>query len=396
LTARRADSPRSDRSDGEKPADAGLMAEADARFMAEADARFMAEALVLARRGLGRTRPNPPVGAVLVRGGKVVGSGWHRSAGGPHAEVFALAQAGARARGATLYVTLEPCSHFGRTPPCARAVVAAGLGRVVVGTRDPNPRVRGRGLALLRRAGIAVSTGVREAEARDLIRGYAQHVTTGLPFVRLKLAASADGRIAAAGGASRWITGAPARRLVHEWRDEFDAVMVGVGTVLADDPELTCRRRGGRDPVRIVVDGALRTPPDARLLATGRSPVWIATTRRADPRRERALVARGAEVLRLPGRGGRVDLAALFRLLGKRDIVSVLVEGGSRLAGALLGSGRVDELCWFSAPLLIGGDGVPMVGSLGVRSPEGAIRLVDLRDRAVGRDRLWSARIGRS
>jgi diaminohydroxyphosphoribosylaminopyrimidine deaminase/5-amino-6-(5-phosphoribosylamino)uracil reductase len=308
----------------------------------------------------------------------------------------ALAEAGARARGATLYVTLEPCSHFGRTPPCARAVVAAGLERVVVATRDPNPRVRGRGLALLRRSGIEVVTGVREDDARDLIQAYARHVVTGLPFVRLKLAASADGRIAAAGGASRWITGPSARRLVHAWRDEFDAVMVGVGTVLADDPALTCRRRGGRDPVRIVVDGALRTPPDAQLLSVGRSPVWIATTRRADARRARALAARGAEVLVLPGRRGRVDPGALFRLLGKRDIVSVLVEGGSRLAGALLGAGRVDELCWFSAPLLIGGDGVPMLGSLGVRSPQDAIRLVDLRDHAVGRDRLFRARIGRS
>jgi diaminohydroxyphosphoribosylaminopyrimidine deaminase / 5-amino-6-(5-phosphoribosylamino)uracil reductase len=353
----------------------------------------MAEALALGRRGLGRTSPNPAVGALIVRGGEVVGRGWHRRAGGPHAEVVALADAGPRARGGTLYLTLEPCSHFGRTPPCAPGVAAAGFRRVVVAMGDPNPRVRGRGLRLLRDAGIETTTGVLEAEARELVRGYTRHVLTGLPFVRLKLAASADGRIAAAGGASRWITGPAARRLVHEWRDEFDAVMVGVDTVLADDPALTCRRRGGRDPVRIVVDSQLRTPPRARLFSTGRSPVWIATTRRADPRRDRALAARGAEVFRLPARRGRVDLEVLFRALGKRDIVSVLVEGGSRLAGTLLGEGRVDELCWFSAPLLIGGDGVPMIGSLGVRSPERAIRLMDLRERAVGRDRLWSARV---
>jgi diaminohydroxyphosphoribosylaminopyrimidine deaminase/5-amino-6-(5-phosphoribosylamino)uracil reductase len=353
----------------------------------------MQQAIELARRGLGRTSPNPAVGAVVVRGGAVVGRGWHRRAGGPHAEVVALAEAGPRARGATLYLTLEPCSHFGRTPPCAPAVVAAGLRRVVVAVGDPNPRVRGRGLKLLERAGIETAVGIGETAARELIRGYSRHVLTGLPFVRLKLAVSADGRIAAAGGASRWITGPAARRLVHEWRDEFDAVMVGVGTVLADDPALTCRRRGGRDPVRIVLDSELRTPPRARVFREGRSPVWIATTRRADPRRERALVRAGAEVVRLPARRGRVDLEALFRALGKRDIVSVLVEGGSRLAGTLLGEGRVDELCWFSAPLLIGGDGVPMVDSLGVRSPERAIRLVDLRDRPVGRDRLWSARV---
>jgi diaminohydroxyphosphoribosylaminopyrimidine deaminase / 5-amino-6-(5-phosphoribosylamino)uracil reductase len=359
------------------------------------DVALMSEALSLARRGLGRTRPNPPVGAVVVRAGRVVGRGWHRRAGGPHAEVVALAEAGSRARGGTLYVTLEPCSHFGRTPPCAPVVVEAGLRRVVVGAGDPNPRVRGRGLRVLERAGVETVVGVCEAEARELIRAYARHVQTGLPFVRLKLAASADGKIAAQGGASRWITGPRARRLVHEWRDEFDAVLVGADTVLADDPALTCRRRGGRDPIRIVVDGSLRTPPTARLLRDGRSPVWIATRRGASARRAAALAASGAEVLTLPARRGHVDLGALLRELGKRDVVSLLVEGGSRLAGALLGEGRVDELRWFSAPILIGGDGIPMIGSLGVKSPQRALRLVDLEGRSVGRDHLWSARVER-
>lgn len=360
------------------------------------DVAFMSEALALARRGLGRTRPNPAVGAVVVKGGRIVGRGFHARAGGPHAEVGALAEAGSRARGATLYVTLEPCSHFGRTPPCAPAVVSAGLTRVVVGTGDPNPRVRGRGLRILQRAGVETVVGVCGDKARELIRAYAHHMQTGLPFVLLKLAASADGRIAAAGGASRWITSPPARRLVHEWRDELDAVLVGSDTVLADDPALTCRRRGGRDPIRIVLDGRLRTPPDARLFREGRSPVWIATVRGASPRRAEALAAAGAEVLELPARSGHVDLRALLRELGKRDVVSLLVEGGSRLAGALLAEGRVDELRWFSAPILIGGDGIPMIGSLGVKSPQRALRLVDLTGRSVGRDHLWTARVERA
>src|SRR5690606_308224 len=227
------------------------------------DVEHMRHALALARRGLGRTRPNPPVGAVVVRGGRVVGTGWHKRAGTAHAEVIALAAAGKEARDATLYLTLEPCTHTGRTPPCAPQVIASGVKRVVIAVPDPNPVVRRRGIAMLRRAGIQVETGLEAEAGEELIRGFACHVTTGRPFVRLKLAASADGRIATRTGASRWITGPDARRLVHRWRDEMDAVMVGSGTLLADDPELTCRRAGGRDPVRVVVDGGLRTPPTA-------------------------------------------------------------------------------------------------------------------------------------
>lgn len=356
------------------------------------DVEFMRLALALGRRGLGRTRPNPAVGAVVVRRGRVVGSGWHRRAGAAHGEVVALDQAGPAARGATLYVTLEPCTHTGRTPPCAPRVVAAGVRRVVIGALDPNPAVHGRGAALLRRAGLEVTTGVEEDAARELIQGFARHVGTGRPFVRLKLAASADGRIATRTGESRWITGVAARRLVHRWRDEMDAVLVGADTVLADDPELTCRRARGRDPVRVVLDGRLRTPPRARLLRTGRSPVWIATAVRHDPRRAGRLARAGATILPVPTRGAHLDLARLLKALGERDITSVLVEAGSRLAAALLSGGHVDELCWFTAPLLIGGDGLPMIGPLGVRSLRSALRLADLRVERVGDDLLHTAR----
>jgi diaminohydroxyphosphoribosylaminopyrimidine deaminase/5-amino-6-(5-phosphoribosylamino)uracil reductase len=355
------------------------------------DAAFMHRAIELGRRGLGRTSPNPPVGALVVRGNQVIGSGWHHRAGLRHAEVIALDRAGEAARGATLYLTLEPCSHQGRTPPCAPRVVAAGIERVVVGAVDPNPRVRGRGLRLLAKAGVKVEIGVEAEAARELIRCFAHFIRTGLPFVRLKLAASADGRIATGGGESRWITGPLARRLVHRWRNEHDAVMVGVTTVLVDDPRLTCRIAGGRDPLRVVVDSRLRTPAEAALLATGKSRVLIATTRRHDVRRARELTARGVEILVLPSAGGRVSLGALFRALGKRGIVSVMVEGGARLAASLVVGGHVDELAWFTAPLLIGGDGSPMIGPLGVRWMARAVRLRGYSTRRVGRDLLHFA-----
>jgi diaminohydroxyphosphoribosylaminopyrimidine deaminase/5-amino-6-(5-phosphoribosylamino)uracil reductase len=357
-----------------------------------ADGEMMRRALELARRGLGRTSPNPPVGALVVRDGEVVGSGWHRRAGTAHAEVLALDAAGPRSRGATLYLTLEPCSHEGRTPPCAPRVAAAKLRRVVVATVDPNPRVRGRGLALLRRSGIDVTLGVEEGPARELVQGFAHHVVTGLPFVRLKLAASADGKIATVSGASRWITGVAARRVVHRWRDEHDAVMVGSGTVLADDPSLTCRLRGGRDPLRLVVDSRLRTPPGAALLRQGRSAVVIATTPRHDPARAERLRARGAEILPVPGSGEHVALGALFRALGKRGIVSIMVEGGATLAAALLSGGHVGEVAWFTAPILIGADGLSMTGSLGVRALRRAVRLAEWQTTRVGQDLLHRAR----
>jgi diaminohydroxyphosphoribosylaminopyrimidine deaminase/5-amino-6-(5-phosphoribosylamino)uracil reductase len=327
----------------------------------------MARAVALAHRALGRTSPNPAVGALVVLGGRVVGEGWTRPAGGPHAEVVALRQAGARTRGATLYVTLEPCAHHGRTPPCIDAVIAGGIARVVVGVGDPNPRVRGRGFRALRAAGIEVTTGVLAAEAGAVSAWFRNFIVRGRPFVMLKLAASLDGRIATARGESRWISGPAARRWVHELRNRVDAVMVGSGTVLADDPALTCRVRGGRDPIRIVVDGRLRTPVRARLVRQ-RSPAatLIATTASAPAARRVALTRAGVEVLLVPGARGHVSLPALFRELAARGIVSVLIEGGGELAAAALRAETVDRALLVSAPLLLGGDGRAMLGSLGV------------------------------
>ncbi len=346
-----------------------------------AHVRWMARALALAHRALGRTSPNPAVGAVVVRGGRVVGEGWTRPVGGPHAEVVALRQAGARARGATLYVTLEPCAHHGRTPPCIDAVIATGITRVVVGVGDPNPRVRGRGFRALRAAGIDVISGVLAEQAGAVSAWFRHYIVRGRPFVMLKLAASLDGRIATRRGESRWISGPAARRWVHELRNRVDAVMVGSATVLADDPALTCRLRGGRDPIRIVVDGRLRTPPRARVVRQrSTAPTLIATTGSAPAARRAALARAGAEVLVVPGARGHVDLAALFRQLAVRGIVSVMIEGGGELAAAALRAETVDRALLISAPLLVGGDGRPMLGSLGVtrlaRAPHMAAPIV--------------------
>ncbi len=351
------------------------------------DERFMARAVALAKRGLGRTSPNPPVGAVVVKRGRIVGEGWHRRAGGPHAEVVALRRAGAAARGATLYVTLEPCSHVGRTPPCARAVIAARVGRVVVGAGDPNPRVRGRGLRALRAAGITVRVGVLADEAAAVSAWWRHFIVRRRPYVMLKLAASLDGRIATVDGTARWLSGTGARRWVHELRDQVDAVMVGAGTVLADDPALTCRVRGGRDPIRIVVDGRLRVAPRARVVRqSSRAPTLIATTTAAPPARRRALARAGAEVLVLSGRGGRLRLGVLLRHLAARGIVSVLIEGGGVLAAAALRERVVDRLMLVATPLLIGGDGRPMLAGIGVKHPARAPRLVDERTHRIGPD----------
>jgi diaminohydroxyphosphoribosylaminopyrimidine deaminase/5-amino-6-(5-phosphoribosylamino)uracil reductase len=359
---------------------------------AERDARFMRRALELARKGTGRTSPNPAVGAVVVRRGRIVGEGFTQPAGGAHAEVGAIAAAGEKARGATLYCTLEPCCRTGRTGPCTEAIVSAGIVRLVGGATDPNPGVKGRGFRALRAAGVEVVSHVEEAACRQQIRFFRKHIATGLPFVRLKLATSLDGKIASRTGASHWITGAPARRRVHAWRNEMDAVMVGVGTVLADDPRLNTRIRGGRDPIRVVVDSKLRTPTQAALLKTGKGRVIFATTRSASGRREKALVARGAEVLRVASQGGRVDPGSLLRHLGKLGILSVLVEGGAALAASLMRADCVDELALFQAPVFIGGDGKSMCESLGIRTPADGIRLGDHEIEWVGRDMLHMGR----
>ncbi|MDG2306008.1 MAG: bifunctional diaminohydroxyphosphoribosylaminopyrimidine deaminase/5-amino-6-(5-phosphoribosylamino)uracil reductase RibD [Candidatus Binatia bacterium] len=357
------------------------------------DARYMHRALTLAKRGLGRTHPNPPVGAVLVRRGEVVGQGWHHRAGEPHAEALAFAAAGKRARGATLYCTLEPCTVEGRTPACAPAVIDAGVARVVLGSVDTDRRVAGRGIRRIRRAGIDVTTGVETAACDELLRFYDRHRRAGRPWVRLKLATSLDGRIALRDGTSKWITGDAARAEVHRWRDQLDAVLVGSGTVRADDPTLDCRRPRGRDPIRVVADSRLRTLPTARLFQAGDAPVWLVTTKEASEGRARRLEAAGGDILRVKAREGRVDPRALLQALGRRGVTSVLAEGGSTLAASLLRAGLVDELCVFQAPLLIGGDGIPMIQALGIESLAKAPRLGDVRVSRVGVDTLWTARL---
>lgn len=357
----------------------------------------MRAALRLARRGLGRTSPNPPVGAVVVRGGRIVGRGYHRRAGLAHAEVEALRAAGTAARGACLYVTLAPCNHTGATPPCTEAVLAAGVRRVVVGCDDPNPDVVGGGIRRLRRAGLEVVTGVEEDRCSELLRPFATRVTTGLPLVTLKLAASIDGRIATGSGESRWITGAAARQLVHRWRNEMDAVMVGAGTVIADDPELTCRLRGGRNPLRVIVDGRLRIPPRARVLTNEYASGTLVATTRSSGAKVRQMQSNGVEIETFPARrDGSFRLRPLLQRLARRGISSVLLEGGAGVAAAALREGVVDRLACFLAPVLIGGDGRAMIGGLGVERLAKAVALRDIRVREIGSDILVEAELRRS
>jgi diaminohydroxyphosphoribosylaminopyrimidine deaminase / 5-amino-6-(5-phosphoribosylamino)uracil reductase len=318
----------------------------------------MRRALQLASKGLGDTNPNPAVGCVIVKDGRRVGEGYHRRAGAVHAEAEALARAGARARGATLYVNLEPCDHLGRTPPCAPALVKAGIARVVVGTGDPNPLVAGRGFRRLRRAGIAVTRGVLEDEASRLNEGFLAAVRARRPFVVLKAALTLDGRIATPSGESKWITSAPQRRLARRLRSLYDGVAVGIGTVLADDPLLLPPRRLPRRFHRIVFDSRLRLPLDSRLVrSAGRGPVWVLTRADADASRRRRLEKRGVTVLALQARPGSVSLSLprAFALLHHRGLRSVLVEGGSELLGGCLAARLLDKLVLFRAPLLLGG-----------------------------------------
>jgi diaminohydroxyphosphoribosylaminopyrimidine deaminase / 5-amino-6-(5-phosphoribosylamino)uracil reductase len=352
------------------------------------DEAFMRLALRQAARGLGRTSPNPVVGAVVVKAGRVLAAGYHRRAGLDHAEVAALRRLGFRAPGADLYVTLEPCDHQGRTPPCTEAVIRAGVRRVVVAMRDPCKLVDGRGLARLRRAGIAVEVGVLAAEARRVAEHFVCAQERGRPFVTWKAAVTLDGRIATRTGDSRWVTGPGARGLGHQLRDTHDAILVGAGTVRVDDPLLTTRRPGGRDPVRVVLDGRLTISPRARLLHSG-SPAQtlVACTRDAPERRARALAAAGAEVLRLPGRGGRVRPQALLAALLERGILSVLLEGGGEAAATFLEAGLVDKVVAIVAPKLVGGRAaVPMLGGRGVARMADAVELCDTTHRRRGQD----------
>lgn len=354
--------------------------------------RAMAEALALAARGLGRTAPNPPVGAVIVRGGQVVGRGFHPRAGEPHAEAFALMNAGDRARGADLYVTLEPCPHVGRTPPCTEAIIAAGIRRVVCAAQDPNPAVGGLGIDRLRRGGILVEVGDGAMQAHDLLRFYSHHVRTGLPYVVYKYAISLDGRVALDHGVAHRLTGPGADREVHRLRDQVDAVVVGVGTAVSDDPRLTTRRddQDGRDALRVVVDSHLRLPPSARMLRDGRSPVVVACRAPAPERRAADLRAAGAQILAVepaPSDGPGVPLAGLLGALGRRGTTAALVEGGPALAGSLARLDLIDEVWAFVALRLAGGhDGPPALTGVGGALPADRWRTSQVR--SLDRDLL--------
>lgn len=355
------------------------------------DIKYMKMALDLAATAIGRTSPNPMVGAVLVKEGKVVGRGFHARAGTPHAEVMALRDAGDGAGGSTLYVTLEPCCHHGRTGPCTEAVINAGVVRVVAAMTDPNPLVAGKGFARLRQAGLEVVWGVMEEEASRLNEVFIKYITTGKPFVVLKAAVSLDGKIATRTGDSRWITGPEAREYGHRLRDRYDAIMVGVNTVLADNPSLTTRLpEGGRDPVRVVLDSQARTPPGSVVInSSSEAPVLIITTPEAPEERVGALKQAGAEVIALPEREGRVDMRAVFTELARRGITSLLIEGGGQVHASAISSGGVDKVEWFIAPKLIGGAAAP--GPLGGQGPEsiaGATLLERVRVTRIGVDIL--------
>ena len=320
------------------------------------DEFWMERALELARRGEGLTRPNPPVGAIVVKNGKVVGEGYHRKAGGAHAEVAAIAKAGRNARGCTLYVTLEPCSTWGRTPPCTDLILSSGVKRIVVSVRDPNPRHSGRGLTLLRRKGLSVIEGVCAAEGLKLIAPFAKWITRGLPYVTLKLGISADGKIADRRGRSRWITGPEARAKVQDLRRRVDGILVGAGTVRADNPSLLPRPDRGRKPWRIVVARKGRIPPASQLLTDDSvKQTIVAVSNRCPTRISDQLKKSGAEVVRVPEERGHVSLKLLFRLLARRGILRILCEGGSELAASMIRAGMVDEYLFFVSPCIIGG-----------------------------------------
>ncbi len=330
----------------------------------------MRAALGLARRALGRAWPNPAVGCILVNDGRVVGRGWTQPGGRPHAETEALRRAGAAARGAVAYVTLEPCAHHGRTPPCAEALAEAGISRAVIAIRDPDPRVDGAGAERLREAGIEVALGVGAAEAGEVNGGFLRRVGTGRPLVTLKLASSLDGRIATPSGASQWITGPVSRALAHGLRARHDAVLVGARTAIADDPNLTCRLPGlaDRSPVRIFLDGRDEPPASHDLIANARTiPTWVLTARDAADRRCASLASHGVEIVRAaPAADGGIDLGDGLRALGGRGLTSVLVEGGGGLAASLLRARLVDRLIWFRAPMVIGADGLAAAAALGI------------------------------
>jgi len=356
------------------------------------DRRYMQQALDLAIKGAGCVSPNPMVGAVVVKDGHVIGQGYHQAVGGPHAEVHALDAAGSSARGATLYVTLEPCNHFGRTPPCTQKIMAAGIRRVVVAMADPDPTVRGGGNDYLTSQGIEVECGVCEQDARQLNESFVKFKTTGRPFVVLKMAATLDGCIATRTGDARWVTGEAARARVHELRHAMDAIMVGIGTVEADDPRLTTRLENGRgnDPVRIILDTHLKLRSSARVLASdSAAATHVVCAPEADRQKKQRLIEKGAEILEIPLRDAYIDLALLMEHLGTIGVTSVLIEGGGQVAASALNSDIVDKVALFYAPkLLVSDQGVPMCRGQGPEQMSDALALKNLDVSRIGEDIL--------
>ena len=362
------------------------------------DEQMMARAISLARNGLGRTSPNPLVGAVIVRDGRIVAEGWHRKAGTPHAEIHALNMAGELARGATVYVSLEPCAHYGRTGPCAKALVEAGVSRVVVAMTDPNPKVAGKGIAILQEAGIQVTTGVLEQEARQLNEVFLKWMTTGLPFVALKTAMTLDGKIATAAGQSQWITNEASRYETHRLRDVYDGILVGINTALADNPALTTRLKEypGRNPVRIVVDSRARLPLTAKLVTDGAARTIVAVTEQAPAERVEALRSAGVEII-VAGSSNHVDMQSLMEQLGAMKISSVLVEGGGSVNFSLLQAGLVDRVYAFIAPKLVGGrDALTPVEGEGFQELDRAVELENIHLRQLGSDVLLTGIVKRN
>lgn len=354
------------------------------------DKFYMQKALALAARGIGRTSPNPMVGAVIVKGDKIIASGYHKKAGTPHAEIIALNKAGIKASGASLYVNLEPCCHTEKlTPPCTKAIIRSGIKEVIVAMKDPNPRVSGKGLKELRKAGIKTRTGVMKAEALKLNEAFIKYITSEKPFVILKIAQSLDGKIATAQGESKWITGPEAREQVHRLRHEVDAVLVGIGTVKKDNPSLDCRIHNGENPYRVIVDSLLQIPPNSKVLKYHDGKTIIATTDKADKQKSVALAKKGAKVLIIKDKAGKIDLNSLMKELGRLNIVSVMIEGGSSISASFLSSKLVDKVMFFVAPKIIGGiDAFPSVGGKSPVLLKNAIKLKDMQTYNFGGDIL--------
>jgi len=360
--------------------------------MVSTDAKYMKRALTLAKKGLGKTYPNPAVGCVIVKNGTIIGEGWHKRAGGHHAEVNALEMAGNEASGADVYVTLEPCSHTGKTPPCSEALIRAGVKRVVAGMSDPNPQVNGGGLRALQQAGIETLCGVLEEECRTINRPFLKFITTGQPYVTYKCAMTLDGKIASVTGNSRWISCEASRKIVHRMRADSNAVMVGVDTIIADDPQLTVRHVKGRNPLRIIVDSRLRTPESVAVLSVRLAPGTLIATTEKNRKVHARYLKNGARLLVCNSKDGRVDLHDLWNKLGKFGIQSLLLEGGSRLAGEALRQGLIDECVFFYAPKVLGSDGFSPFAITGTTDMAKSIPFRDLGMRRVGTDIMVTAR----